>query len=342
MEQFRKICQRVPCLTLLALGFLSLHPVGGEETGSARAIVNVLWSEPSDLSARNLFYGPGGSKNQPSPPFVFLKEDKDGANPKFDVRDANDVEWTVKLGREARSETAVTRLVWAAGYFASEVYFMPEIRVATMRPLSRGQDQVEPGGIVHNVRLKRHFEELTKTGKWSWNDNPFEDTRELNGLRVLIALVNDWDLKSSNNAIYETKRPKPGDVLRRIYMVSDLGASLGQTRYGWGRESKGNLEDYAESKFIEETTLEHVSFATPGPPQLAFYYYPRWLKLRGVGRNIPREDAKWIGGILGRLSPGQIRDAFRAAGFTPDEIEGFARIVESRIAKLHFDEDAKK
>ncbi len=35
-------------------------------------------------------------------------------------------------------------------------------------------------------------------------DDPFEDTREWNGLRVMMALMNNWDLKDENNAIYDT------------------------------------------------------------------------------------------------------------------------------------------
>ena len=52
----------------------------------------------------------------------------------------------------------------------------------------------------------------------------FTGTRELNGLRVMMALINNWDLKDENNAIY---REKP--VRDQIYEVSDLGASFGTT-----------------------------------------------------------------------------------------------------------------
>jgi len=38
--------------------------------------------------------------------------------------------------------------------------------------------------------------------------------------------------------------------------------------------------------------------------------------------------------ILNRLSAEQIRDAFRAAGYSPQEVEAFAKVVEGRIARL--------
>jgi hypothetical protein len=53
-----------------------------------------------------------------------------------------------------------------------------------------------------------------------------------------------------------------------------------------------------------------------------------------IGKNIPRADARWMGDLLGQLSPSQIRDAFRAAGYTPEQIDGFTAVVQKRIAAL--------
>jgi hypothetical protein len=41
-----------------------------------------------------------------------------------------------------------------------------------------------------------------------------------------------------------------------------------------------------------------------------------------------------MGQMLAKLSPSQIRDAFKAADYSPEETEGFARVVERRIAEL--------
>jgi hypothetical protein len=52
-------------------------------------------------------------------------------------------------------------------YFASEDRFRSDLRVENMPPrLERGQELVEPGGLVHNVRLKRHIEGEKKVGTW--------------------------------------------------------------------------------------------------------------------------------------------------------------------------------
>ncbi len=42
-----------------------------------------------------------------------------------------------------------------------------------------------------------------------------------------------------------------------------------------------------------------------------------------------------MGQLLGRLSPDQIRDAFCAAGYSPQEAQEFAAIVQSKIAELN-------
>src|SRR5579864_6106369 len=170
----------------------------GEITGSTA----LLWREPIDIATRNLFYGPGGKEHEPHGPFTFVDEDLEGSNPKFNVRDAGDGKWKVKMGAEARPETVASRLVWAVGYFANEDYFVQDLPVAEMPKLHRGQKEVDPDGTVHDVRLKRHSKGEEKIGEWQWANNPFSGTRELNGLRVMMALINNWDLKDENNAIY--------------------------------------------------------------------------------------------------------------------------------------------
>src|SRR6266478_6526249 len=159
----------------------------GEITGVGPA---VLWRDPTDIASRNLFYGPGAKEHQPRGSFTFVKEDLDGTSPKFVVEDQDGVRWKVKLGAEARPETVASRLVWAAGYSANEDYFLPELRVVKMPPrLHRGRKYIAPDGSVYAARLKRYLEGEEKLGNWAWTDNPFAGTRELNGLRVIMALI---------------------------------------------------------------------------------------------------------------------------------------------------------
>lgn len=278
----------------------------------------VLWREPVDIASRNLYYGPGGKAHEPKEPFTFEKEDMVGSNPKFDIVDQEGVKWRVKMGDEARPETVASRLVWAAGYFANEDYFMPVLHVQNLPRMHRGGDLVSPDGSVHNVRLKRHLKNEKKIGIWLWARDPFTGTREWYGLRVLMAVINNWDLKDTNNSVYQFG----GDHPELRYMVSDLGASFGTTGLSW--TLRGNLEAYRHSKWLHGMSPELVDFNVPAWPALN-----RW-----IGRRIPLSDARWMGHLLAQLSPDQIRDAFRAANYSAQEVEGFSRVVEQRIAEL--------
>ena len=293
----------------------------------------VLWTNPTDLESRNLFYGPGGKVDMPRGSFYFVKEDLDGTNPKFVVRDQDGVKWKVKLGIEARPETAASRLVWAVGYYADEDYFVRDLKVHEMPArLHRGQELVGPGGEVHNVRLKREPDNKDKLGNWHWRHDAFTGTREWNGLRTLMAVINNWDLKDENNAIRE-------EAGRRIYMISDLGASFGCAGRCWPRDrTKGDLDKYSESRFIRRLTPETVDFETPARPRFLYLVNPKEylsrVRLEWIGKDIPRRDAKWMGQLLARLSRRQIEDAFRAAGYSPSEVDGFYRVLAGRIDQL--------
>jgi hypothetical protein len=147
-----------------------------------------------------------------------------------------------------------------------------------------------------------------------------------------MAVINNWDLKDENTAI----RQEGGE---RIYMVSDLGASFGCAGRCWPREkAKGNLEAYRQSKFIRRVTPETVDFQTPARPRYVYWVNPKEylsrVRLEWIGKNIPRADARWMGGLLARLSPRQMHDAFRAAGYSSEEAHDFCGVLAHRIAEL--------
>jgi hypothetical protein len=325
------------CLAAL-LGVAYSQALLGASNDNANA---VLWSEPTDITSRNLLEGPGGKEHEPHPPFTFEKEDMKGSNPKLDVRDSDGVKWKVKLGTEAKPETVATRLVWSIGYFADEDYFLPDFRATGMPAhLQRGNSMVEADGSIKNVRLKREGKGEKKVGTWQWRKNPFTDTRELNGLRVMMAVINNWDLKDDNNAIF---RRKDADTQASVvYLVSDLGSSFGTTNFVANDKTKGNLDLYVHSKFIrkgEENTGNFVDFEDPHRPALFIAFnapeFVSRVNMEWIGRHVPKADANWTGELLGKLSHEQIRDAFRAAQYTPEEIEAFASALELRIAELN-------
>ena len=290
----------------------------------------VLW-RASSVTSKDLYYGPGGREHQPQGPFQFLKEDTEGGtNPKFEIRDSKGVTWRVKLGEEARPETAATRLIWAVGYFADETYLMPTLTVAGLRELKRGQELVLPGGVVHWARLERKDPGQKKIGDWDWKKNPFVGKREFDGLRVMMALLNNWDLKGSNNAIYEVNGGER-------YVVSDLGGTFGRTGSNFTR-SKGDLDDYSQSKFIKRVSGKGVDFYLASRPFFltAVYwpYYQDRAEMEDIVEDIPLPHVEWIQLYLNQLSPTQLETAFRAAGYSAQEVAAFASAVQRRIREL--------
>jgi hypothetical protein len=326
------------CLFSLFAVLASVASAAQSPDPNAAAVTQraVLWTDPGDIKARDLYLGPGGQKHVPQLPVKFVREERAGGSPKFDVVDASGQKWRAKLGPEAQAETVATRLLWAVGYAANENYLVPDLVVQDLPRLHRGREFVSADGHVHNVRLQRHpasGHKGKREGKWEWRNNPFAGTRELNGLRVMMALISNWDLVTGNTAIREGKN---GELL---YEVSDVGASFGKSGRGYrDSTSKNNLPAYQNAKFIKKVTPEYVDFNFPTHPPILYIFDlklffdlvgPRW-----IGHHIPRADARWVASLLQQLSPRQIRDAFRAAGYSPQEVEAFATALEARIASL--------
>jgi hypothetical protein len=304
-----------------------------EHAEAAASLPAVIVHDPGDLPTLDLYYGAGGKEHAPDPngTFTFVEEDMKQTSPKFDVVDAQGEKWRVKLGQEPQAETAATRLLWAAGYFVDEDYYVAELKVEKLPKLHRGQEFVTADGTaVRGARLKRKSKDMKKLGDWSWFENPFVGTKELNGLRVMMCLVNNWDLAADNNAIYEVDG-------ERHYLVSDVGASFGSTGSSISR-SKGKLDDYAKSKFIEKTNTDTVDFVMHSKPFILTAVnvsnYRHRSRMEEVGKHIPRADAKLLGQRLAQLSESQIQDCFRAAGYPQDKIDGYTKVVKQRIAEL--------
>ena len=327
--------------SVVALGSLAMLPaVHGFDKRSADAEkaakaanvpVSTLWNDRGDVASLDTKYGAGGKEHEPSGKFTFIEEDEKGGSPKFIVTDEQGVKWKAKLGDEARSETAASRLLWALGYFTDEDYYMPTLPVENLPRLKRGDNFVEPGGVVRGVRLERKPKGEKRAANWSWFKNPLAGTQEMDGLRVMMAMMNNWDLKEVNNSIYEVK----GEGLR--YVVSDLGATFGQTG-NVATRSKDNLGDYSGTKFIQKIGPDYVDFYfNSRPPAYAVLdvpYYKERTHMQDIAKHIPRAHAKWIGEQLARLSDDQLRACFVGGGYAPVEAELIVSMMKLRIKDL--------
>jgi hypothetical protein len=238
----------------------------------------------------------------------------------------------VKLGDEARPEVTASRLLWAVGYFVDEDYLVKSAKVENLN-LTRGAAMASDGNIV-DARFEKKPDGEKKLGIWSWKDNPFTGTREFNGLRVMMAVMNNWDLKDVNNSVYEDKASS-----RDVFLTSDVGATFGTNGLSWSKSrSKGDVDTFEKSKFITRKTATEVDFGTPAGPVLLEAAKVKTYKMRRdlewIGKKIPIADARWIGSLLKQLSHQQLLDAFRAGDFPQDDAEKYVSILESRIREL--------
>jgi hypothetical protein len=293
-------------------------------TSGARAdgdgVLVRLWEDPQPIAARDLYWGAGSRDRQPRPPFQFVEGNSSGTQPKLVVTDASGARWDVKLGEEVHSEVAASRLVWALGYFVDELYFVPEGVVAGVRDLGRASEHIDEGGRFRDARFERRQEHQTPADRgWSFTANPFLNSRELSGLKILMTLLGNWDVEGErNNRVVDVRAP--GHEPHRRFFVGDLGATFGRMGRRMTNHSKWQLEHYRHEGFVDEVDDDSVELDFDG--------------LESEMDTIPLDHARWFAGLLGQLTPTQVRQAFEAAGATPEEVQGFSEIVLARIAQL--------
>lgn len=271
----------------------------------------VMW-ERVNIEERDLFLGPGGDAMHPDVSRVtFIKEEKGGHNKKYRIKDARGRTWVAKLGREARPETAAVRLMWGLGYKTEINYLVPTITIPRK-------------GTFKNVRLEARPDNIERLDEWKWKRNPFIGTNELQGLKMMMVFLNNWDVLDLQNKVLQVDTRNRKEL---HYIVSDLGSTFGRLGnnnfpviYRFGR-STGNPSHYLRSKFIKEVEDGEVKLAYKG-------------KNRGLFKGFTVRQARWLADLLGRLSDRQIRDAFRAARYSNRDIETFTRAVKNKIGEL--------
>lgn len=268
----------------------------------------VIW-KPVKISQRDTFWGPGGRAMYPNlKKITFIKKEKGGNNLKYRIKDGSGRIWVAKIADESQPETAAVRLLWAIGYPTEINYLVPSMTI--------------PGkGTYRNVRLEARPANFDRQGRWSWLDNPFSNTKELQGLKIMMALINNWDLKDDNNVIIQTGG-------ERQFMISDLGSAFGKfapisapilNRFG---RSVNNPEHYVKSEFVKGIEEDgNLDMAYKG-------------NFRSLFDDIKPEHGRWLAGILNQLSDKQIREAFRAANYSPAEVNMLSKAVRKKIREL--------
>jgi len=273
-------------------------------------------------------WGPGGEQKAPVAPFQFVKENLGGTNPKVDVRDARGALWTVKFGGEVHTEVFASRLLYAVGYAAEPSYFVAEGTIAGVSGLRRAKAFVGKDGRFRNARFKLHDESIRYAGEyqWTWVENPFVGSHELNGLRIMMMLLSNWDAKDardeagSNTAVLRLGDTEPAVYL---YAMTDWGASLGS----WGGFFQRRRWDAAA---YERQTRRFVEGVKDGC--VVWGYSGKHGE--DITSGITVEDIRWLLPYLSNITKEQLFEALMASGASPGYAERYSRAIRSRIAQL--------
>ena len=273
-----------------------------------------LWQPPADIRSSDLFLGPWGASCAPDPSatYTFVSPKKHGVNPGMVVRDDRGRVWHVKQaphnsqGAEGPVEVVLSRVLSAVGYHQPPVYYLPSFRLA-----DGSGTHVVPGG-----RFRLNEASLKAQGPWAWRQNPFIGTRPYEGLLATLLVFNSWDLKDSNNTIYEVRQ---NGQVGRWYVVRDLGAALGES--GRLAPRRNNIDKFERQRFITGVTNGFVDFT-----------YHGWQPAL-VRHAITVEDVQWATGLLASLSDRQWQDAFRAGGYPSELSARFIQKIKANLAQ---------
>ena len=285
---------------------------------AASAEIAELWQEPTDLLDRDLLNGPGGAELAPpqNGSYEFVAFKTTGTNPGYDVKDASGRLWSVKLGIEAQSEVTASRILWAMGYPQPATYFMGQFTLS-------GVD----AGVKTHARFRTDTPQWRSAGEWSWYENPFTDSPQFRGLIVAQLILNNWDLKTSNNRLYQATDPAAAP--RRQFMVRDVGSSLGHSRQfrlfamlgtPGAQGSKNDLDDFEQQGFIEKVEGSKVRFDYRGLNQ-------------ALVDSVTVPDVIWACEQLAKIPDGHWQAAFKAGWYPPEHADRYIRKIKEKIAQ---------
>jgi hypothetical protein len=271
----------------------------------------VLW-EDVDSSSLDLFTGPGGVAMTPDVSKVtFIKEDTQGHNKKYRIKDAKGQIWVAKFGSEAQPETAAVRLLYGLGYKTEINYLVPSLTI--------------PGkGTFKNARLEARPENVERLDEWKWKDNPFVGSNELQGLKIMMVFLTNWDLLDLQNKVL---RVNNNGRVEHQFVISDLGATFGKLGnnnlpffFRLGRKTNDPGTWY-EAGFVSGVKGGIIDFDFKG-------------KGRSLMDDITVAQGRWLATRLAMLSDKQLDDAFRAANYSPDEIKVLKDGFKARLEEL--------
>jgi hypothetical protein len=182
-------------------------------------------------------------------------------------------------------------------------------------------------GVKTTARFRTDLPQWRSAGEWSWYENPFADTQAFRGLIVAQLVLNNWDLKTSNNRIYEATDPVA--TPRRRYMVRDVGSSLGYSKQFWlftilgtagAQGTKNDVGGFEQQGFIEKVDGNKVRFDYRGMNQ-------------ALVDTVTVPDVIWACEQLAKIPDGHWDAAFKAGAYPEADANRYIRTIKEKIAQ---------
>jgi hypothetical protein len=202
------------------------------------------------------------------------------------------------------------------GYHQPPSYFVHSFKLTGM-----------DAGVKETARFRADVDQYRAVGDWSWSGNAFKNTKPFKGLIVAQLVLNNWDLKTTNNRVYEasvaTVAPK------KLYMVRDLGASLGRSKQSTffktlgtpgAQGSKNDVDDFVQQGFIKKADGDKVSFDYRGMYQ-------------ALVDTVTTPDVIWACERLSRISDEQWQAAFKAGAYPQANADRYIAKIKEKIAQ---------
>jgi hypothetical protein len=321
------------------------------------------------LTPEEMSTGPDTTKGPEHGAWTVTSSKSDGVTPGFTVKDSKGQLWFIKFdppgyrGMATGTEVAVTKLMWALGYY------VPENHIAYMRRdqlvVGSGAKFTPPGGTRRAMRaddldtlLQRADREADggyrvvaskalpgkPVGRIRFVDTrpddpndivPHQDRRELRGYGVFAAWLNHVDAKAINSL--DTLITENGKSVLRHHLL-DFGSALGSGGVGPADYWEG--EEYLVEPTRMLKQMASLGFAIPKWHSEPFYEAPAIGRFpeRNAGfdpdawkprvpnqafLHLRADDKFWAASKLITLSTDLLRAAIRAGDFRDPASEAF-------------------
>ncbi len=176
-----------------------------------------------------------------------------------------------------------------------------------------------PDGVFRGARFQMfdgdHMRQIPG-GKLDLNRKR-DDQQELNGLKLLLLLLANWDVKTQNTGVFDIGG-------RRFSVITDWGASLGDPA----------SVDVAHRKWdcaaFDKRTRSLVDGVDGGYVSFNYDQYAARHE-DALSEGIRVDDMRWFMNRMGKLTDAQLRNGLLASGATSMEAACFTSAVRKRL-----------